>query len=90
MIKYGEYEGYSLLHWYCKHMGDTVNKVCLEVQMNWKWNILAIFNNAEELFLISGMALLNRAIIECIEDSENLCCFIKIDLENEGRFEKHE
>lgn len=84
MINYDEYKGYSLIHWYVEHEKDEVNRVIIKARIRGYITILAYSDNLDDLYDILGLSVLNSAIVECYEDTDNCWC-ITIDLDKDGK-----
>lgn len=87
MIKYNEYKGYSLLHWYLYQNEDVVNGVVITAQIRGEWKILASSRNINWLYDIIGIAVMDSAIVECWQCPENLYWYITIDLDEKGYYD---
>lgn len=85
MINYDEYKDNSLFHWYVEHEKDEVNGIIIKARIRGYVTILAISDNLEDLYYILGSSVLNSAIVECYEDTDNCWC-ITIDLDKDGKF----
>lgn len=85
MINYDEYENKSLFQWFVEHDKDEVNGIIIKARIRGYITILAISDNLDDLYFILGLSVLNSAIAECYEDTDNCWC-ITIDLDKDGKF----
>lgn len=80
-----KYKDHSLFHWYVEHEKDEVNGIIIKARIRGYLTELATTNNMNDLYCILGLSVLNSAIVECYEDTDNCWC-ITIDLDKDGKF----